>query len=397
MDFLNFSVNFICYAAIVGLAIYDGISYWTKDGRDHVTLKGEMTGVGILGTFAGIFIGLVDFKVDDIANSIPPLLEGLKTAFGTSIAGLFFSTGLTVAQAVKPVSFRKTGDPLADTLVRVFQEFEPLMQELRDSARRNTEEMVAMRASMESAMDQLAKGVTREIIAALEKVIADFNSNLQAQFGENFKRLNDACFKLVEWQENHVPTVEKSTGALREAAAAFEVLRRQTETMHQAHLVLMSELRAFGEEATGLAAATERLQGATEAVATTAANADESVRNTARSIGGLDDMVKHALSSIHMQVNGFTRELNEKLKALGAIAPSLDDAGRKAAAAADSAQAAADFAGRAATAAKRNTELTNDELSKAHKNLQDALVALTSTFADAYRNYLEGMRKLTDH
>ncbi|MBT6415960.1 hypothetical protein [Candidatus Puniceispirillum sp.] len=47
-----------------------------------------LTSLGILGTFLGIFIGLLDFDVRTINKSVPILLEGLKVAFGTSIVGL---------------------------------------------------------------------------------------------------------------------------------------------------------------------------------------------------------------------------------------------------------------------------------------------------------------------
>ena len=47
-----------------------------------------LTSLGILGTFIGIVIGLLNFDPDQIDASIPELLEGLKTAFKTSIAGM---------------------------------------------------------------------------------------------------------------------------------------------------------------------------------------------------------------------------------------------------------------------------------------------------------------------
>lgn len=46
------------------------------------------TTLGVLGTFLGIFSGLENFDVDNITDSIPDLLEGLKTAFLTSIVGI---------------------------------------------------------------------------------------------------------------------------------------------------------------------------------------------------------------------------------------------------------------------------------------------------------------------
>ena len=48
-----------------------------------------LTTLGIFGTFLGIVLGLLDFNQSNIEASIPPLLEGLKTAFITSLAGIF--------------------------------------------------------------------------------------------------------------------------------------------------------------------------------------------------------------------------------------------------------------------------------------------------------------------
>lgn len=47
--------------------------------------------LGVLGTFAGITLGLVNFNSEDLQNSIPLLLNGLKTAFFTSLAGMIGS------------------------------------------------------------------------------------------------------------------------------------------------------------------------------------------------------------------------------------------------------------------------------------------------------------------
>lgn len=50
-----------------------------------------LTSLGILGTFAGIVIGLLGFDVENIDDSIGKLLGGLQTAFLTSLWGIFLS------------------------------------------------------------------------------------------------------------------------------------------------------------------------------------------------------------------------------------------------------------------------------------------------------------------
>lgn len=57
-------------------------------------VPGAMTGLGILGTFIGLSIGLQAFNTgsaEEITNSIGPLMDGIKVAFHTSIYGMIFS------------------------------------------------------------------------------------------------------------------------------------------------------------------------------------------------------------------------------------------------------------------------------------------------------------------
>ena len=65
------------------------------------------------------------------------------------------------------------------------------------------EKLIDIINSLEKAVETLSRGATEEIIKALEQVIVDFNSNLTEQFGESFKKLNEAVFSLVLWQENY--------------------------------------------------------------------------------------------------------------------------------------------------------------------------------------------------
>ena len=116
--------------------------------------KNEIVSLGILGTFLGIAIGLFEFDVTDIQESMPSLLGGLKTAFITSGVGISFSILLSV---LKP---------------------------------------------------QVAK--KEEILGALEEVVKDFNKNLTTQFGENFKELNSAVKNMILWQDNYKSYIVQS-------------------------------------------------------------------------------------------------------------------------------------------------------------------------------------------
>ncbi len=93
-------VNYFCYSLFVLWGIF---SIWwiykLKKSNSptavnpylYESIPTVFTTLGVFGTFVGIFIGLQSFDVQNINESIPTLLEGLKTAFLTSIVGIVLS------------------------------------------------------------------------------------------------------------------------------------------------------------------------------------------------------------------------------------------------------------------------------------------------------------------
>lgn len=91
-------IESIITISLVGYLVY-GIYILNLTKKDYTEVNQNVldlipstfTTIGILGTFAGIAFGLSSFDPDKIEKSIPPLLEGLKTAFYASIAGIVCS------------------------------------------------------------------------------------------------------------------------------------------------------------------------------------------------------------------------------------------------------------------------------------------------------------------
>lgn len=98
-DFLTPS-NIIAYSLLtiwfvysIGLIIKAKKNYKTINQYIFNSIPSVFTTIGIFGTFLGIFWGLLKFNTDAdmMQESISQLLSGLKTAFTTSLFGLFFS------------------------------------------------------------------------------------------------------------------------------------------------------------------------------------------------------------------------------------------------------------------------------------------------------------------
>jgi hypothetical protein len=105
-DRANGSINYIFAYLILALTmidifatlLYQSAFALTKDYKYNkvVDFRSSIVSLGVLGTFVGIFLGLQEFNIESIEKSIPPLLEGLKTAFVTSIFAMAISIILTI-------------------------------------------------------------------------------------------------------------------------------------------------------------------------------------------------------------------------------------------------------------------------------------------------------------
>lgn len=218
-----------------------------------------LTSLGILGTFVGIVIGLLGFDTADIDGSIGPLLAGLKTAFITSLAGMFMAivfkildgTGLIAAPTPAEEPDSATPEQVLGSMMRqeralmkltkaiAGDEETTLISQIRlmrsdqtDGQKALREEIQAQRktfaefqerlwSQMETFAEMLSKSATEQVINALKEVISDFNKNLTEQFGENFKRLDASVQKLVEWQENYREQLDQMSEQYAEGVKAI--------------------------------------------------------------------------------------------------------------------------------------------------------------------------------
>src|SRR5436305_13077842 len=59
-----------------------------------------LTTLGIFFCFAGIAWGLLDFDPNDVRSSVPHLLGGVRTAFWSSVVGIFWALTLKIRVAL---------------------------------------------------------------------------------------------------------------------------------------------------------------------------------------------------------------------------------------------------------------------------------------------------------
>ena len=101
MDSLNIITIIACL--IIAVAFFLAWKYISTTDQDNLPsrkkwveqLPSFVSTLGVFGTFIGITMGLLAFEPNDLNNSIPLLLDGLKTAFFTSLLGMLGSLILT--------------------------------------------------------------------------------------------------------------------------------------------------------------------------------------------------------------------------------------------------------------------------------------------------------------
>ena len=371
---------------IFGFAIVSKSKWFRWFPRFTAYAPAFLISLGIFGTFVGIVIGLVDFDSNQIDKSVRDLLEGLKTAFISSIAGLgsgLFFKFLTTTTPWFPES--EEGDEDTDIPQRILvalnkqtqlleatqeaiagegesslvgrvklwreehrrahQEFKDAHKEFTDQLWRKfaeqtklleatqeaiagegesslagqvrllredhrgahaeqvklleaTQEAIAgegesslagqvksLREEHKSANEEftaqlwrkldefaeiMSRSATEQVIEALKEVITDFNKNLTEQFGDNFKELNAAVEKLVEWQENYRKQLEQLHKLYEESTAAITLIEQRCalipQSMDKLEPIIETANRQITELEQHLAAFAEMRDKATEAI-----------------------------------------------------------------------------------------------------------------------------------
>lgn len=263
--------SYIIIISVVVMVYFAIADYRSYANGNHIDYKSIIVSMGVLGTFVGILIGLADFNTSDIKGSIPTLLNGLKTAFVTSVVGMFLSVLLSAFQKNKgrgeaedELSALKSINDKLDALTSIdvrlknlesLSDVMPLVNTKLDSINVNFKELSKdvssvkehmsqsqnqlfeflqenlekIRISLEEAVDKLAEGATKEIIDALNNVIKDFNNNLTEQFGDNFKQLNESVKNMITWQENYKNSIETLEASLKQSVEQFKATTSEIE------------------------------------------------------------------------------------------------------------------------------------------------------------------------
>ncbi len=187
-------------------------------------MSGTLTGLGILGTFLGLSMGLGSFTGNDIytiSDNVGPLLSGMKVAFHTSVYGIFFSLIFNfVYRSIMADAYDKL-----ENFLNAFRQFAMPTVATEDE---NSAAMLVYQANMANSMKQmleLLKGNALEQSEGVERIVNQFMEQMSESMGVHFQKLGDTLKNTSDAQVIYTNNCKE----LIEAAAALVEVNRNMQ------------------------------------------------------------------------------------------------------------------------------------------------------------------------
>lgn len=264
MDILDV-IHFDSLVVFVSLAIlsygyYKGARLCKNNSTSNniVSIPSLLTSGGVLFTFFGIAIGLMNFNPDDLNNSISTLLGGLKLAFWSSIFGMAFSILFRVKWI--PIHQKALSQVTPDDMQNVLrsqlaesekmnsdakiqhQDSQKLLSELVKEIKVLSEISIQGNVESQNSFVQLTDEInqfsskvssqtSQQVALSLQSSIESFNQGLMGQFGSNFKRLDDSVVNMLQWQQQYMVQIERLTTAFEDSVESVSATERCMEVI----------------------------------------------------------------------------------------------------------------------------------------------------------------------
>lgn len=189
-------------------------------------MPGTLTGIGILGTFLGLSLGLASFSGNDIytiSDNVGPLLSGMKVAFHTSIYGIFFSLLFTFI-------YRSVMSDAYDKL----DHFQTTFKHYTNQALKDTEATAAMlvyQANTAALLKEIlsyVKGTSQEQTESMGEIVNRFCEQMSYTLGADFQMLGRS---LQEANQAQMGSAEMFRSIANTTAELVEANRQMTSVI----------------------------------------------------------------------------------------------------------------------------------------------------------------------
>lgn len=330
--------------ALFALGMLAHLSSRTAGRKFAQAMPGTLISLGILGTFAGIFLGLLDFNVKKIDDSVPKLLEGMKFAFITSIVGM--SSGISFKVLATIVPARATTAKVGVTADDIHLALLQVRDTAKDAAASTKDGLAGLRSSIAGDSDGslltqiqrlrtdsadqaklLNEGVrsgfdrqleefrtfaktmsennAKALVEALRELIRDFNQKIHEQFGDNFRHLHEAVTQLLDWQSQYRKQIEALVAAFEQARSGIDATKQSIAEIASKTEAIPSTMASLAEILRGLKVQTEDLSRHLKAFEDIRVRATDALPHIERSLNGLTEGLRSNVERTLQQAQEF--------------------------------------------------------------------------------------------
>lgn len=324
--------NNIFFFLIAGCLAFGLSKGKSPRGQFISSLPGIAISLGILGTFYGIFMGLIGFDESHISESIPKLLEGMKTAFATSLAGMSTSIILNAYFSHSDdKNLNASSDPInslrriENAIVSCFKSDEEyslvsqvklIRQELIDS-RRETQK------AFKEFAEEFSKMASASLVEELKKVVNDFNAMLNELVSESFKELSSALRSLNEWQKQYKSSIEENQKNLQDTHIKIERLMMTFDAVANRLTQLDESFESIDKSLVAISISGTELDTHTKSIASQNALLEASIKaiqnmgqeasKVVPEISEKMNRITEEIQNLQMNTNSFVKETTEEL------------------------------------------------------------------------------------
>lgn len=247
--------------------------------------------------------------LEEIKNNIDSQLEDISVTnsnISTKLDSLEKYDSNIFANSSKSLDFISSIHTKVEEYKNIFSNF------MDNSTRENSELILAFKEFSNYMLEENSKA----FIEALNKTIRDFNINLVETFGSNFKQLNEAVAKLLDWQEHYKDTIELTTENQKTIFNSFRNIETELDNFNQKTKginTVVSELSLATKEALEQ---NYRLNDSLEVIAQLDNQVKELLPNFMKINSNLDDNLKtfsEETKKITDELKDFTSNLGSSL------------------------------------------------------------------------------------
>ncbi len=190
-------------------------------------ISGTLTGLGILGTFLGLSMGLGAFSGDDIftiSDNVGSLLSGMKVAFHTSVYGIFFSLVFNFV-------YRSIMSDAYEVLDEFLCAFRQTAQPVGGKGDEGMSAMLVYQAGMANSLKkmlEIMEGNGADQAAGVERIVDKFTEQMQAALDTDFMKLGNT---LKNAGESQAASAARASDMVEAVTALVEVNRNVQEAL----------------------------------------------------------------------------------------------------------------------------------------------------------------------